>query len=174
MSCSPPKPYNAVRFQRAQLPTCNFREAGVRLAIQGANLSCYQLDGGYFAPQDCLCSTSPKGRRRCDGLILGCVDETCYVIFFDLKKGKDEEVVSQLEDTLCYFCRCKEGETHHEAWQVERKRWQKHKVVALVMNDKPPKKVTPQWCGKPIHWRSIGRKRSWPSLKALLADIGPL
>ena len=174
MPCPSAKPYDAQALQRAQLPTCNFREAGVKLVIQGNRARCYRLDGGYFRPQDCLCPSSPKGNRRCDGVILGCINERCYVIFFDLKKGKDEDVVRQLEDTLCYFCRCQEeGLKHHQNWSPQ-KPWQGHEVVALVMNEKPSKEVS-RWCGnKLVKWRSIGRRRQWPSFEAFLNDIGPL
>jgi hypothetical protein len=122
MSCSPAKPYNPQSFQRAQQRPCHFQQSGVRLVIQDPNVQCYWLDGGYFRPQDnCLCPTSSgTGAKRCDGVIVGCWQEVCYVIFFDLKSGKGETAMSQIEDTMCYFCPChQEGERHHNAWPVQ-------------------------------------------------------
>ncbi len=176
MPCTGVKPYDPRAFSGARKAPCRFQESGVRFVIGGEDVACYSLDGGYFRPQDrCLCPASGgSGAHRCDGVLIGCRGEECYVIFLDLKKGAGENAVEQITDTICYFCRDEPaGARHHETWsgQVKSK---KHKVVALVMNDKPPRRAVQQWGGKKIHWRSVGRKRAWASFEEFLSDIGPV
>jgi len=176
MPCQPIKRYDALAFQKAKRPTCNLSESGARLVIEGEDVACYRLDGNYFRPEDCLCEQSNgSGRKRCDALITGCVGDTCYVIFVDLKKSKVSDP-QQLLDTICYFCRCEtEGERHHTLWSDhERAKFRNHKVIALFVNEKPPKNLTKSRCGKLIHWRSANRKQKWSSLQALLEAIGPV
>jgi len=175
MPCNGAKPYDPEAFSRAKQSSCRFKESGVQFVINDRNLGCYLLDGGYFTPQDrCLCPTSSgSGARRCDGLLIGCVQGKCYVVFLDLKRGGDEDVAEQIVDTICYFRCGASGESHHAFW-AERERLKGHKVVGLVMNDKPPKRAPQALCGKKIHWRSVGRKRAWSSFEELLSDIEPI
>ena len=123
MPCTGVKPYDVQAFSQARQPSCRFQESGVRFVVEDKGVDCYLLDGGYFRPQDqCLCPSSHgTGARRCDGVLLGCTEAECYVIFLDLKKGKDEDVVEQITDTICYFCRCESsGADHHKSWSQDK------------------------------------------------------